>query len=131
MHLELITHYSFVVVFQVQLICHIVLVSGIHHNLQKEKKNLNHGIVLCWKFFSFLCCCLVTKSHPTLCDPMDCSPSGYMGFPCPWDCPGKNAGVSGHFLLQRDLPSPGIEPASPALAGGFFTAERPGKPSLM
>ena len=29
-----------------------------------------------------------------------------------------------HFLLQRDLPDPGIEPlslASPALAGGFFT----------
>ena len=28
-----------------------------------------------------------------------------------------------------DLPNPGIEPASPALAGGFFTAEPPGKPT--
>ena len=27
-----------------------------------------------------------------------------------------------------DLPDPGIEPASPELAGGFFTAEPPGKP---
>ena len=27
-----------------------------------------------------------------------------------------------------DLPDPGIEPESPALAGGFFTAEPPGKP---
>ena len=27
-----------------------------------------------------------------------------------------------------DLPDPGIEPASPALAGGFFTTEPPGKP---
>ena len=27
-----------------------------------------------------------------------------------------------------DLPSPGIKPVSPALAGGFFTAEPPGKP---
>ena len=27
-----------------------------------------------------------------------------------------------------DLPDPGIEPVSPALAGGFFTAESPGKP---
>ena len=27
-----------------------------------------------------------------------------------------------------DLPNPGIEPASPALAGGFFTTEPPGKP---
>ena len=27
-----------------------------------------------------------------------------------------------------NLPDPGIEPASPALAGEFFTAEPPGKP---
>ena len=27
-----------------------------------------------------------------------------------------------------DLPDPGIEPASLALAGGFFTTEPPGKP---
>ena len=27
-----------------------------------------------------------------------------------------------------DLPNPGIKPASPALAGEFFTAEPPGKP---
>ena len=29
----------------------------------------------------------------------------------------------------RDLPNPGIKPASPALTGGFFTAEPPRKPS--
>ena len=27
-----------------------------------------------------------------------------------------------------DLPNPEMEPASPALAGGFFTTELPGKP---
>ena len=27
-----------------------------------------------------------------------------------------------------DLPGPGIEPVSPASAGGFFTTEPPGKP---
>ena len=27
-----------------------------------------------------------------------------------------------------DLPNPGIEPTSPALTGGFFTDEPPGKP---
>ena len=32
-----------------------------------------------------------------------------------------------HFLLQGNLPDPGIEPASPALAGWFFTTEPPGK----
>ena len=31
------------------------------------------------------------------------------------------------FLPRGDLPDPGIEPACPALAGGFFTAEPPGK----
>ena len=29
-----------------------------------------------------------------------------------------------------DLPGPGIEPVSPALAGGFFTTETPGSPIL-
>ena len=56
---------------------------------------------------------------------MDCSPPGssvhgmlqqeyYSGLPFP--SPG-------------DLPEPGIEPMFPALAGGFFTAEPPGKPN--
>ena len=66
-------------------------------------------------------CALSLQSCPTLCNPMDCSPSGssvmgfsrqeyWSGFPCP--PPG-------------DLPNPGFEPAflmSPALAGWFFTA---------
>ena len=30
------------------------------------------------------------------------------------------------FLSPGDLPDPGIEPLSSALAGGFFTAEPPG-----
>ena len=30
-----------------------------------------------------------------------------------------------------DLPDPGVEPASPALAGGFLTVVLPGKPSKM
>ena len=32
------------------------------------------------------------------------------------------------FPSPRDLPNPGIEPASPALAGRFFTTAPPGKP---
>ena len=52
---------------------------------------------------------------------------------CPRDFPVKNIGVGCHFLLQGDLPSPGIEPlspVSPALAGRFFTTEPPGKPKM-
>ena len=32
------------------------------------------------------------------------------------------------FPSPEDLPDPEIEPASPALAGGFFTTKPPGKP---
>ena len=73
---------------------------------------------------------------------------------CPWDSPGKNTGVgaiscspssacsspglecglssigAGAQLLRGKWgpPGPGIEPLSPALAGGFFTTEPPGSP---
>ena len=58
---------------------------------------------------------------------------------CPWDFPGKNAGVGCHVLLQGiflpllQSPSPGdsgIELESPALAGRFFTTEPPEKPKI-
>jgi len=53
---------------------------------------------------------------------------------------GSPSGSSVHGILQArildglpftspgDIPNPGIEPASPALAGRFFTTEPPGKP---
>ena len=39
--------------------------------------------------------------------------------PLSMDFPGKVTGVGCHFLLQGILPDPGVEPESPALAGGF------------
>jgi len=35
------------------------------------------------------------------------------------------------FPSPGDLPDPGIEPVFPALAGGFFTTEPPGKPKVL
>ena len=35
---------------------------------------------------------------------------------------------SGSPFTSSDLPEPGIQPVSPALAGGFFTTEPLGKP---
>ena len=32
------------------------------------------------------------------------------------------------IFFSRDLPDPGIEPASPVLASRFFTTEPPGRP---
>ena len=45
---------------------------------------------------------------------------------CPWDFPGKNTGVGGHFLLQEIFPTEGLDPGLlclPVLAGRFFTNE--------
>ena len=63
-------------------------------------------------------------------DPTNCKPTQLL---CPWGYPSRNTRVGSHSLLQGDLPDPGIEPTSPVasvLAGGFFTSEPSGKPSL-
>ena len=65
----------------------------------------------------------VIQSCPTLCDPMDCSPPDS-------SVPGifQSRYWSGlPFPSPRDLPDPGMEPASPALAGGFFPTEPVGR----
>ena len=96
---------------------------------QSLRENRSIHLWLLWQLVpAFLpwisCCCLVAKSCPNLWDPMDYSPLG----------------SSVHGILQArilewaaipfpgELPDPGIRPASPALAGGFFTTEPPGKP---
>ena len=66
-----------------------------------------------------LCAHSVTQLHPTLCNPMDCSPPGLlsMGFPR------QEYWTGLPFPPLGDLPNSGTEPASPAspaLAGGFF-----------
>ena len=48
----------------------------------------------------------------------------------PWDFPGMNTGVGFCFLLQGNLPDPGIEPRSPALWVDALLSELPGRPSL-
>ena len=73
--------------------------------------------------------CMRAHSCRILWDPMDCSPPGSSvhGF-----SPARTTGGGCHFLLQGIfLPSPGIEPAPPTLAGRFFTPEPPGKPSYL
>ena len=44
------------------------------------------------------------KSHPTLCNPMDCKTARLL---CPWDSPGKNTWVSCHALFQGIFPTQG------------------------
>ena len=71
-------------------------------------------------------CCLVANPCLTLCKPMDWSPPGSSvpGIP-------REEYWSGlPFLSPGDLPEPGIQLESPALAGGLFTAKPPGKAML-
>ena len=75
----------------------------------------------------YCCCCLVTKSCPTLCDPVD-----YIAHQAPLSMGFSRQEYWSGLLCPPpgDLPDPGIEPtspASPALAGGLFTSERPGE----
>ena len=52
-----------------------------------------------------MCACAHAQFCPTICNPMDCSM--LLG---PWDSPGKNTGVGGHFLLQGIFPTQGWNP---------------------
>ena len=70
-----------------------------------------------------LACAQSLRSCLPLCNPRDCSP------------PGSSVhGISQARILDwvatspGDLLKPGIEPMSPALAGGLFTTKPPGKP---
>ena len=45
---------------------------------------------------------------------------------CPWDSPGKNTEVGCHFLLQGDLPDPGMELRSSALQADYLPTEPEG-----
>ena len=65
--------------------------------------------------------CVVTLIMSDLCDPMDCSSPGSSGL----EFSRQDCWSGWPFRPPVHLPNPGIEPlslASPALAGGFFTA---------
>ena len=69
--------------------------------------------------------CLVTQLGPTFSDPLDCSQQGYSVHGI-FQTTLRNTGVGCHFLLQGNLPDPGIKPVSPvapALQAGSSLAE--------
>ena len=71
------------------------------------------------------CCYVVTKSHLTLLLPYGLQPARLL---CPWDFPGKSIGVGLPFPFPGDLPDPGIESVSPALAGRSLPWSHKGSP---
>ena len=82
----------------------------------------SYGLIL----FDLHPCCWVAKSRPTMCVPVSAArqPPWSMGFP------GQEYWSQWPFPSPEDLPNPELESMCPALAGGFFTSEPPGKPNL-
>ena len=77
----------------------------LHSMAKKEKKeNLlsrtHKGIYS--RVWMHCSCCLITQSCLILCNHHGLQPTRLH---CPWDFPGKNTGVSCHFLLQQLNPS--------------------------
>ena len=68
--------------------------------------------------------CSAAKLCPTLCNPMDSTHQA----PLSMEVPRQEYWGGLPFPSLGDLLEPGIEPTSPALSGGFFTTEPPGKP---
>ena len=66
--------------------------------------------------------CVLTQSCLTLFDPMDCSCQA----PLSMELSRQEYWSGLPFPPPGDLPDPGIEPVSLALAGGFFTTSPPG-----
>ena len=74
-----------------------------------------------------VCACSVAWSYSTLCNSMDCSQQAplSMGY-------SRQEYWNGlPFPTPGDLPNPGIEPASPKVAGKFFTTEPPGSTMVL
>ena len=70
--------------------------------------------------------CLVTEWCPTLCNAMDLHVARQA--PLSLEFPRQECWNGLPFPPPGDLPDPGIQTVSPALAGRFFTTVPPGKP---
>ena len=103
------------------LLCETSLLRYKSHSFQRGHRRLHPFGDLTGVTLQFLksatVLCLVTQSCLTLCNPMDCNPSGSSAH---GDSRGKNTGVGCHFLLQGIFPTQGSTQVS-HIAGRFFT----------
>ena len=67
--------------------------------------------------------CSVAQSCPAFCNPIDCS----LPAPLSMEFFRQEYWSRLPFPTPEDPLNPGIDPVSPALAGGFFTTVTPGK----
>ena len=72
--------------------------------------------------------CLVAQSCPTLCNPMDCNPSGSSVH---GDSPGSNTGVTCHVLLQGTFPTQGPNPVFLHCKQILYCLSQQGSPRIL
>ena len=95
--------------------------------LTRGKTDSNRGTRGAWHFgecLQFRGKCTCAPSCLTLRFPMDCSPSGSSAQGI------SQARILGWVAISYARAGPGLKPASPALAGGFFTLSHVWSPSL-
>ena len=92
------------------IIAHVLTLNGLPFDFQNQEISISDGfkwqqLLHCTSYEDTDCCCLGIVSNSL-------QPSGLQlaRLFCPQDSPGKNTGVGCHFLLQGDLPDPGMEP---------------------
>ena len=94
------------------------------------QENLYCQAGACGSYY-YCCCSLVTKSCPTRCDPMDCSPPGssVLGISHARILEWVAISFSRGSFQPRDWTR--VSCIRQALADGFFTTEAPGKPAII
>ena len=90
----------------------------IHKHFYSERRVL---------YINKLSCCLVAKSYLTNSFARVQWRIAIPASSVTWDSPGKSTGMGCRFLLQGNLPNPGIEPGSPASQADSLPPVSPGK----
>ena len=86
--------------------------------LQKDTRRIQSWLA------SLMSVCSVAQLCPALCNTHELWHTRLL---CPWNFPGKNIGVSCHFLLQGIFLTQGLN-SSLTLQADFLPSEPPGKP---
>ena len=105
----------------------ITYVKWNHFVVQQKLTQHDKSIILqCERVCDVLC--LVTQSHPNLCNSMDCSPPGSSVH---GDSSGKNTGVGCHALLQGIFPTKGSNPGFPPCRQILYHLSHQGSPRIL
>jgi len=99
-----------------------VVVNSNRHDKAKSSSNGDNNKSSSWS--SYKCVWVCARSDQTFATPWTVACQAPLSMEFSW----QEYRSRLPWPPARDLPHPGTKPTSPALAGGFFTTEPPGKP---